>query len=108
MAEARLTSVNTRPTQIDKCASGGGRRADDGAFADLGRPGVDISEPAFSNALCVVCGGFVAGPVVGLWSVCGRFVVGLWSAVPVCGRFVVDGIFRLRYTLTPSYQHAWW
>ena len=29
----------TRPSQIDKCATGGGRRADGGAFADLGRPG---------------------------------------------------------------------
>ena len=88
-AGAAPTRPTTRPPQIDKCATGGGRRANGGAFADLGRPVVDISGPGFSHGLSMVCAGFVVGLVVGLWTVCGRFVVGPWSDCEMCPLCVV-------------------
>ena len=75
MAEAAPNSPSPRPNQIDKCASGGGRRADGGAFADLVRPGAGAVGRGFSHGFWMVRGGFVVGFVVGLWSVC----VGLLS-----------------------------
>jgi hypothetical protein len=66
MAEPAPNSPSPRPKQIDKCASGGGRRADGCAFVGLGRPGGG----------CVQLRPWL---LYGSWLVSGRGAVGFWS-----------------------------
>ena len=57
--EATPNSPSPRPNQIDKCATGGGRRANGGAFVDLVRSGAGAVGRGFRHGFWMVCGGLV-------------------------------------------------
>ena len=74
-AGAAPTRPTTRPPQIDKCATGGGRRADGGAFADLGRPGGGSGGRGSGPGFCMDPGGCLVGV---RWD-CGDFLCLFWA-----------------------------
>ena len=77
---------------------GGGRRADGGAFADLGKPGGGASGRS-GHGLCVVCGGFVVGLWGCLW---GCLWSGGFSSSRAIGALNFPATEEMGYTDTPE------